>query len=202
MGIRYDIQEKKEKELIQIIETVTNESSLDSCSLFEEFKNSCIHISPPEESFPIMSFVTFDSLKNYKNGHSIKAGNITLNIKKLIDSIPAIVETSIGFIYDIPILKICAALTLCKTFRDIFTVEITREQAIVLFALWKNCDGLYKISISEGFTAVNTLYKNLDDCIINQTIYNQIIDQLVTLQCISIADGEIHLRESINKEYN
>ena len=49
MEIRYDLQNNKETELIKIIDTVTNESSLDSSLLFENFKKnlSLIHISEP-----------------------------------------------------------------------------------------------------------------------------------------------------------
>lgn len=201
MEIRYDLQNNKETELIKIIDTVTNESSLDSSLLFENFKKNCISITPPEEEPPMMQFLTIDSLKNYKSGQSIKPGNIKLNIKKLINTLPAIVETSVGILYDIPILQVCAALTLWKTLCNIFTVEITREQAIVLVALWKNCDVSHYINLSNGFDAVNTLYQKLDDCTMNQTIYNRIIDQLINLECIEVINEKIWLREWISQKY-
>lgn len=50
MEIRYDLQNNKEAELIKIIDTVTNESSLDSSLLFEDFKKNCINITAPEEA--------------------------------------------------------------------------------------------------------------------------------------------------------
>lgn len=56
MEIRYDLQNNKETELIKIIDTVTNESSLDSSLLFENFKKNCINITPPEEEPPMMQF--------------------------------------------------------------------------------------------------------------------------------------------------
>ena len=201
MEIRYDLQNNKETELIKIIDTVTNESSLDSSLLFENFKKNCINITPPEEEPPMMQFLTIDSLKNYKSGQSIKPGNIKLNIKKLINTLPAIVETSVGILYDIPILQVCAELTLWKTLCNIFTVEITREQAIVLVALWKNCDVSHYINLSNGFDAVNTLYQKLDDCTMNQTIYNRIIDQLINLECIEVINEKIWLREWISQTY-
>ena len=46
MEIRYDLQNNKEAELIKIIDIVTNESSLDSNLLFENFKKNCINITP------------------------------------------------------------------------------------------------------------------------------------------------------------
>ena len=140
MEIRYDLQNNKETELIKIIDTVTNESSLDSSLLFENFKKNCINITPPEEEPPMMQFLTIDSLKNYKSGQSIKPGNIKLNIKKLINTLPAIVETSVGILYDIPILQVCAALTLWKTLCNIFTVEITREQPLQILCMLCSTD--------------------------------------------------------------
>ena len=201
MEPRYDLQKNKETELIKLIDTATNKSSLNSSLLLEEFKRNCISITPPEEDPPMMQFITIDSLKNYKSGQSIKAGNIILNIRKLISALPAIVAASVSISYDIPILKVCAALTLWKELCNIFTVEITREQAIVLVALWNNCDNSHHISLSDGFATVNALYKNLDDCVMNQTIYNRIIDQLITLQCIEVTDENIWLREWISKKY-
>ena len=72
MEIRYDLQNNKETELIKIIDTVTNESSLDSSLLFENFKKNCINITPPEEEPPMMQFLTIDSLKNYKRNQTWK----------------------------------------------------------------------------------------------------------------------------------
>lgn len=201
MEIRYDLQKSKEAELIKIIDATTNKSPLNTNLLYEEFKKNYINITPPEEEPPMMQFLTIDSLRNYKSGQSFKAGNIILNIKKLINSLPAIVAASVSISYEIPILKVCAALALWKELRDIFTVEITREQAIVLVALWNNCDNTHHINISDGFVAANTLYKNLDDCTMNQTIYNRIIDQLTILQCIELTDENIWLREWISKKY-
>lgn len=88
-----------------------------------------------------------------------------------------------------------------ETLCNIFTVEITREQAIVLVALWKNCDVSHYINLSNGFDAVNTLYQKLDDCTMNQTIYNRIIDQLINLECIEVINEKIWLREWISQKY-
>ena len=51
-----------------------------------------ISIAPPLEESPTMQFLTLDSLRNYKNGSSIKSGNIILNIKELIKEIPEVVS--------------------------------------------------------------------------------------------------------------
>jgi len=201
MEKRYDLQKDKEAELIKIIDTATNKSNLDSVLLYKEFKDNYISITPPEEEPPMMQFLTIDSLKNYKSGQSVKAGNIILNIKKLINTLPAIVASSVSISNDITILKVCAALALWKEFRNIFTIEITREQAIVLVALWKNCDTTQHISLSDGLAAVNTLYNTLDGCAINQTIYSRTIDQLINLHCIEVTNEIIWLREWISKKY-
>lgn len=50
----------------------------------------------------------------------------------------------------------------------------------------ENCDVSHYINLSNGFDAVNTLYQKLDDCTMNQTIYNRIIDQLINLECIEV----------------
>lgn len=201
MEKRLDLQKNKEAELFKIIDANVNKSALNSTVIFDEFLENYINITPPEEETPMMQFLTIDSLKKHKSGHSVKAGNIILNIRKLINALPTIIASSVSISYDIPILKVCAALAIWKDLRDIFTVEITREQAIVLVALWKNCDATQHISLSDGLVATNTLCKSLDDSAMNPTIFNKTIDQLITLHCIEVTDEKIWLREWISKKY-
>lgn len=202
MEKRNDLQMTKENELINLIAAALPELNATSSQVFNELKMyNGILITPPEEEPPRIEFLTFDSLKNYKSGQSIKPGNIFLNMKKLIDSIPTVITTTISISYDIPILKVCSLLALWKNFREVLTVEISREQAVVLIALWKDCDNNHQLNVSDGFNSVNTLYKMLDESEINSTIYNRILDQLVSLHCISITSDKIWLCEWISKKY-
>ena len=201
MEKRFDLQEEAEKGLIKIIDDIIS-PTIDSSEVLKELKDiGCIRITPPEDPPFLMHCLTFSSLNNYENGNSYKFGNIKINIRKLIDTIPGIIEATISISYDIPILKICAALSLWKSIKNVFTVEITREQAITLIALWKNCDSSHHINLDTGYECVNNLYATLGEDEISSTLYNRTIDQLIELKCIDITNNTIWLCEWVSKKY-
>lgn len=179
------------------------DSSEQDCeTIYQQFiKSGFLSITAPEEDPPMISFITMDSLKNYSSGRSIKPGNIRLNIKDLIETIPSMVEMAVSIALDIPVLQVCAALNLWKSIRDVFTVEISKDQAYLITSLWKNCDSRHRITIEKGFTAVNTLLEKYGEDAINGTKYNYILESLESIQCIELEDGVIWLREWISKKY-
>lgn len=204
---RTDLEEQAEQSLRNNIFEYLNLSGLskqdhDLSSIFRYYLDcGFLSMTAPTEDPPMMSFMTMDSLKNYNSGRSIKPGNIRLNIKDLIDSIPSMVELAISIATEIPILQVCAALNLWKSLREIITVEISKEQAFVIVSLWKNCDSKHRISIDKGLKAVNALLKKYGEIPISNTKYNQLLDSLESIQCIEIENGVIWLREWISKKY-
>ena len=118
-----------------------------------------ISITPPLEKPLTMQLLTLDSLRDYKNGSSIKPGNIVLNIKELIEAIPEVVSIGAGMVCDNLVITVCGAFSLWLKLRDIATVSITREQAFTIVALWKSCNSAHKISLDDGFIATNVLLK-------------------------------------------
>ena len=170
--------------------------------LYQQYINSgFLSITAPEEDPPTISFLTMDSLKNYGRGRSIKQGNIRLNFKKLMETIPNMVGMAANIAVDNPVSKVCAALNLCKALRDVFTVEISKEQAFLIVSLWKKCDSRHRITIEEGFNAVNVLLKEYGEEALNNTKYNYLLDCLENIGCIELEDGVIWLREWISRNY-
>lgn len=164
-------------------------------------KSGFISISPPLEEPPMMQFLTMDSLRNYKNGRSIKPGNILLNIRKLIESIPEGISIGAGMVCDNHIVTVCGALSLWLKLRDIATINISKEQAFVIVALWKNCNPNHEISLDDGYIATNNLFKQYGEPEITNLKYNMIIDSLVKTECIELTEEIIWLREWISKNY-
>lgn len=160
-----------------------------------------ISISPPLEKPPMMQFLTMDSLRNYKEGSSIKAGNILLNIRKLIEAIPEVVSIGTSMVCDSYIVTVCGALSLWLKLRDIATINISKEQAFVIVALWRNCDSSHTISLDNGFIATNNLFDQYGEPEITNLKYNMIVDSLVKIECIELTEGIIWLREWISKNY-
>lgn len=201
--LQENIQEKIKSEISQYMhETSFKGTDINDSLIYNHFLNSgFLQITPPEEDPPMMQFITMDSLKNYKQGKSIKPGNIRLNIRNLIESIPSAVEMAAGIAIDLPVLKICAALNLWKTIKGFFTVEISKEEAFVIVSLWKNCDSRHEISLEKGFISTNELLKECEEQGFSNIKYNQVIDSLIKLQCIELTEGVIWLREWISKNY-
>ena len=202
---RNDLKEHMESILKNNIDECLSffESPEQDCeTIFQQFINSgFLSITAPEEDPPMMSLMTMDSLKNYSSGRSIKPGNIRLNIKDLIETIPSMVEMAVSIAMDMPVLQVCAALNLWKSIRDVFTVEISKDQAFLIVSLWKNCDSRQRITIEKGLTAVNVLLVKYGEDTINGTKYNYILESLESIHCIELEDGVIWLREWISKRY-
>ena len=164
-------------------------------------ENGFISISPPLEKPPVMQFLTMDSLRNYTDGKSIKPGNILLNMRKLIESLPEVVTIRAGMVCDNNIVTICGALSLCLKLSDIATINISKEQAFVIVALWRNCDFDHKISLDDGFLSTNNLLKQYGEPDFTSLKYNIIIDSLIKIKCIELTEEIIWLRERISKNY-
>lgn len=160
-----------------------------------------VSIKPPLEEKPKMQFITMDPLRSYKKGNSMKPGNILLNIRKLMEAIPDMVSVGAGMTYDNLLLTVCAALSLWVKLRDIATVEISKEQAFVIVALWRDCDPDREIALDDGFAAVNSLLKQYGEPEITYLKYNMVVDSLVEMQCIELTEGIIWLRESTSRSY-
>lgn len=171
-------------------------------TIYQQFK-SCgfLSITAPYRGPLLVAFVKLDSLKNYSRGRSVKPGNIRLNIKALMDTIPDMIIMSVSIAVDIPVLQVCAALNLWKTIRGVFTVDISKDQAYLIVSLWKNCDSRHRISSETGFTAVNSLLGKYGEDAINDKKYNYLLDSLERIQCIELEDGVIRLRERVSKNY-
>ena len=205
---RNDLLDKKKDELHLIIggvfDSVYFADGFTSSSHLNDFYNSgFINISAPKEKIEpqIIHMLTMDSLNNYKKGESIKPGNIILNFKKLVDSLPEITAAVVSVFLDIPILKVCAALTVWKTLRNLATIEITKLQAVVIYALWKHCNKEHKISLEDGFERTNNLMRSISEAEMMWDAYVEIILELSKLRCLEVNEAGIWLREWISKEY-
>lgn len=163
---RNDLLENKKAEITSIIERTSNllgKNDISSKDIMQHFLESGgLLITPPQQEPVIMHMLVLDSLNNYNKGESIKPGNIKLNIRHLIKHLPDITAATVEIAMDIPILKICAALNIWKMLRNIATVKITKEQAIAIIALWKNCNQQQRITLEQGFDCFKSLYERIE----------------------------------------
>ncbi len=202
---RNDLLENKKAEIISIIEKTSislGEEDISSKDIMQSFLNSGgLLMTPPQQEPPMLQMMTMDSLSNYNEGESIKPGNIKLNIRHLIRSLPDLTAAAVEIATDIPILKVCAALNIWKMLRDITTVKITKEQAIVVMALWENCDQKQRIALEKGFECFNSLHKNIEKSECTWEQYMKLIGDLERLGSLELDENGIWLREWVSKQY-
>jgi hypothetical protein len=201
MENRDDLLKVKKDFLIGLIDPIIPD---DYCSsdIFKTLQDChSIIMTPPQEPPKIMSFITLDSLDKYNNGSSIKPGNIKVNIKELIESLPELVASAVGIVMDIPILKVCSLLTIWKTLRNSIKVKIDKVHAIVIISLWKHRNSDDKITLERGFDYSKKLYSEYYKDDLSYEIFSSIIEDFVKIESIEWSEGDLWLRERISQEY-
>lgn len=204
MEIREDLLNKKMNQIETIVKeslmlTSLDKENIEATQLLLEC--NCLKITPPQQEPPMMSFLTLDSLNNYHQGRSIKPGNIKINIKRLIDTLPEIVTATVSVISGITIIKICAAIAIWKKLRDVSTIDIKKEQAIIIFALWKNCNEKHIISLEDGYRDSNMLCKQATESEFTWERYISTIEELEKIGCVKLTNDGIWLCEWVSKNY-
>lgn len=202
---RNDLLENKKEELTAIIERTgipLGEEDICAKDIMQSFLESGgLIITPPQQEPPMICMVTIDSLSNFKKGESIKPGNIKLNIRNLVKALPDLTAAVVEIAVDIPILKVCAALNIWKMLRDITTVEVTKEQAIAIIALWENCNQQQRITLEKGFECVKAFYKNIEKSEYTWEQYIKIIGELEKMESLELDSEGIWLCEWVGGQY-
>lgn len=202
---RNDLLEIKQAEILSIIERTSislREEDISAKDILQSFlKSGGLVITPPQQEPPVMYMLVVDSLHNYNKGESIKPGNIKLNIRHLMEFLPDLTAATVEIAMDIPILKVCAALNIWKMLRDVTTVEITKEQAIVVVALWDNCNQQQRITLEKGFECFRTLYQNTEGYNCTWEQYIKLISDLEKIGSLELDSNGIWLREWVSKRY-
>ncbi len=201
---RNDLLEIKKAEIVSIIEktNISSREEINSKVIMQSLlKSGGLMITPPQQEPPMMHMLIIDSLSSYNKGESIKPGNVKLNIRRLVESLPGLTEAVVGIAMDITILKVCAALNIWKMLRDITTIEITKEQAIAVVALWDNCNQQQRITLEKGFECFKSLYENIETSNCTWEQYIKLISDLEKIGSLEVDRNGIWLREWVSKRY-
>jgi hypothetical protein len=133
-----------------------------------------------------------------KGGVSIKPGNVTLNWRKLIGSLPGIVLTGAGAATN-PWLFILGARVIWRDLYSTSRVELSPQHATTILTMWNNHDGSKRISEDKARTLTNKALAEFDLNLVSETTFAIIIDDLSQSGCVELSDGEIWLREWIRR---
>lgn len=203
---RYDLLEEKRREIISVIIRTNislEKKQIDSEEILQSLQNSdVLLLTAPQQEMPMMEFLTVNSLNNYNKGTSIKPGNIILNIRKLIISLPELITNiSDFFSKDSPVYKVYVVLNILKKIKHITTIEITEDQSLAVLALWRNYNQHQRIKLEEGFERCRTLYKSINKPTYTFEQYLKVIDDLEKIGSLHLNDDGILLCELVNIKY-
>ena len=143
MEWNYQREAQKRAELLQELSEELNaggtpESRVDD--LAKAIFDSYISTRPPEVPHLVLQYIDI-SRAGTGGGESTKAGNVTLNIGKLLETLAAGVLTAAGAA-QLPLTVPLAALVIWNSLWRTAKVSISETEAAVLYAMWvhKNAD--------------------------------------------------------------
>jgi len=146
--------DEKHHELIELaqqaLSDVAGHSAEDTAeALIDNFTN----ITPPERPPVLRHMVTMDR-GGRGGGTSVKPGNFQLNLRRLTDAIASGVLVMSGAT-SAPWLLMLAAIVLWNRVWSELTIELSEDDAAVLWTLWKNRDEKNCVSLPNLLEVVN-----------------------------------------------
>lgn len=215
MRFRTDLLENKKREIETIVSNTLLSLNFDEQSSEEILKflinNKGLEISAPisvlqeQGSIPphCLGLITDIGRGDKKVWRTIKPGNIKLNMRLLFDALPDFVSDGIDIVSGSDSKKILAVLNILKRLKKLSTVEITKDQAIAIVAIWKNSDNHCRIPLDKGYPYYISLQNNTENATASWDHYIGVIKELEKLGSLKLDDnGIICLIEEIIINYD
>lgn len=159
-------------------------------------------LTPPEYEGELpdshLEYIKFDKAGR-GGGFSRKPGNLVLNWRKLLASIPEAVSIGAGAIN--PWLMMLAGLQIMGKLWSFTEIQISPLHAMTLYTLWQHCDSNHKISEEAVLPKVNQYLTENRTPALNQQELAEVINDLAKMRCLEITEGIIGLREWVRKSY-
>ena len=200
---REDLKLNAEKEMIDLIDQ--NLQQFDSNTQTAESvysmlkRDGFITISAPEEERLVNLFI--GPLDCDKKGASIKSGNLVLNMRNNVLSIPKMAIEGQNILNGNLIHKIVAGIALWKELRSTIEIKVTKEHAFLMVALWENCNNEQRISTDRGLECVNKLLEMHEIEPLSKKKYWELLGFLEDIDSIEIDNEVIWLREWVSRKY-
>jgi len=189
-------------ELLILVLDNLHEDMFDRESFAKKIIDRFIEVMPSDSMSGNVKCYQLLTIKNggVVGGHSRKIRNIIIKTRKLIDIIPDLVLTSAGTLSSQWWIIFFAPLHIWKTLCCNADIELDRNHAMAIYALWKNVDLNNKISKNLALQKVNERLQGNNFKELNEDEFNKVIDRLCRIGCIKIEYEEISLIESVKIE--
>ena len=192
-----DALTRKRQELIAMAK---DQLGVDMSRHAERLVDSFCRLSPPQDPPMVMETITIDR-GGRGGGRTRKPGNVVLNWRKMVRESADFVLTGAGSIAQ-PWLIPLAALSIFNKIWTHSTIELSKEQASCLFAMWHRCDDSHHINQDKAFEACRELFSVFQWPDLQDAQFSTVLQDLVEIQCIEISDEEvIWLIEWVRKSY-
>ncbi len=193
--------ENKKKELIDFLKQNIISESEDIQKLAEEVINNYCVITEPEYQYDTTIHNLTMNNGGMGGGSSRKPGNIWLNWRKLlIDGIDSIILAA-GVIENSLLIPLAAILIWNKLWSEA-KIEIDERHAVVIYAMWKNCDKEYNINQDKILISVNEQLSKYGKPKMKNKELEDILIGLDKMQCIEKKkENKYWLREWVKVTY-
>ena len=186
MALNYERVKEKESEILSDISVFllsNNVSHGETNELSRLILNKAISVTPPEKEEHMMHMLTVH-LSGRGGGKSQKLGNIKLNISKLVDCL-ANGTFLIAGATQVPILIPMAFIILWKSLNNVTEIELSENDAGVIWAMWVYRDRSKNIIPNTGLlNIINGHFKKYERSPINQKDLDNSLNKLVKIRSI------------------
>jgi hypothetical protein len=166
----------------------------------ERLANAFCEVSAPLDPPIVIEMITAHS-GGRRGGQTRKPGNIVLNWRRFIQDSADLVLTGAGATTT-PWLIPLAALSIFNKLWSHSSIDLTREQATCLYAMWHHCDKDHKIQVEHAHIECSSLFVVFDWHALERRKFDTILHDLAGLRCIEMPEPEtIWLREYISTSY-
>ena len=185
MEYDYERGKQKEEEILEKITSYLANADVDAADrrqVAEIIASTSIRVTPPEVQRIVLHLVTLHA-SGRGGGKSSKPGNIRLNIGKLMEGVANGVFAVVSS-YQIPWLAPFAFIMLWKSLWDSSKVDLTENDAAVIYSMWIHSDNKNEIPKRNLLQTVNMHLQRHNCQPITQKDLDFSISSLIKVGCI------------------
>lgn len=192
-----EAMERRRAELVAVAEELLGSTH---CQQAECMVDAFCHLSPPFDPPATMELILVSN-GGRRGGHTRKPGNITLNWRNLMRDVPDMALVAAGSVASRWIIPL-AALSMFNKLWSHAQIELSKEQATCLCAMWHRCDESHYIDHREALEASRDLFVVFGWPGPCEAVFASVIADLKKIRCIEIkSDDKIWLREWVRIKY-
>lgn len=194
----YESRDVKRAELVADFRALLG---VDASEHAERIVNAFCSVSPPLEPPMVIEMITLHS-GGRRGGNSRKPGNIVLNWRRLVQDSADLVLTGAGVVAT-PWLIPLAALSIFNKLWAHSSIDVSREQAACLFAMWHHRDENNRIEIDRAHSESAALFEVFTWPSLGRAEFDAVLHDLVQMRCVELPGaGTIWLREWVRTSYH